>query len=185
MCFGSLFYCVVEYQLVLMVEVCFDVEFVFIGDVFLYDFDLWLFIVVMYNIYGVIGIDGIFFLQCIVQVFKEINVDVVVLQEVFLGGFLQLDVLFLLRKEIGFFVVEGLIMESVECCYGNVVLSCYFILVKQSIDLFFGSCELCGVLDVDIDCYGYMLCVIVIYLGFKFVEWCVQIKWLLQVFDID
>ena len=116
---------------------------------------------------------------------KEINADVVALQEVPLGGSSQPDVLSLLRKETGFFAVEGPTMESAERRYGNAVLSRYPILAKQSIDLSFGSREPRGALDADIDCHGHMLRVIATHLGLKPAERRAQIKRLLQAFDTD
>ncbi|MFX5660583.1 hypothetical protein ABTE05_19645, partial [Acinetobacter baumannii] len=83
------------------------------------DLDPWPLTVATYNIHGAIGTDGVFSPQRIAQVLKEINADVVALQEGPLGGSSQPDVLSLLRKETGFFAVEGPTMESAERRYGN------------------------------------------------------------------
>ncbi|MBN9356925.1 MAG: endonuclease/exonuclease/phosphatase family protein [Herbaspirillum huttiense] len=183
--FGSLSHRAAEHQPASTAEARSDTELVLTGDVPLRDLDPWPLTVATYNIHGAIGTDGVFSPQRIAQVLKEINADVVALQEVPLGGSSQPDVLSLLRKETGFFAVEGPTMESAERRYGNAVLSRYPILAKQSIDLSFGSREPRGALDADIDCHGHMLRVIATHLGLKPAERRAQIKRLLQAFDTD
>lgn len=87
------------------------------------------------------------------------------------GGICVFDVFVYLCDVIGMYVVVGLMIDMLECCYGNVVLLCCLICVVCMFDLLFYLCELCGVFDVDIDCGVGMICVVVIYFGL-FVSEC-------------
>lgn len=162
-----------------------DAELVRTADVPLRDLDPWPLTVATYNIHGAVGMDGLFSPLRIAQVLREIDADVLALQEVPLGGTEQVDVLALLREETGFFAVEGATIDTPQRRYGNAVLSRYPILAKQSLDLSFGSREPRGALDADIDCHGHMLRVVATHLGLKPAERRDQIKRLLQAFDTD
>ncbi|MGG6739713.1 UNVERIFIED_CONTAM: hypothetical protein QE602_10930, partial [Streptococcus suis] len=83
---GSLSHRAAEHQRASTAEARSDTELVLTGDVPLRDLDPWPLTVATYNIHGAIGTDGVVSPQRIAQVLKEINADVVALQEVPLGG---------------------------------------------------------------------------------------------------
>ncbi|MFL9927195.1 endonuclease/exonuclease/phosphatase family protein [Herbaspirillum lusitanum] len=149
------------------------------------DLNPWPLTVATYNIHSAVGTDGRFDPKRIGTVLREINADVIALQEVPLGGNGRPNVLELLQQETGFHAVEGPTEDSARRRYGNAVLSRYPILQSQSIDISFGSREPRGALDADIDCHGHPLRVIAVHLGLRPAERRDQIRRLLQAFDTD
>ncbi|SMP70111.1 endonuclease/exonuclease/phosphatase family protein [Noviherbaspirillum suwonense] len=149
------------------------------------DLNPWPLTVATYNIHGAIGTDGRLAPQRIADVLREIDADVIALQEVPLGGAGRASVLDLLEEATGFHAVEGPTEDRPERRYGNAVLSRYPIIAKRTIDLSFGSREPRGALDADIDCHGHPLRVIATHLGLQPAERRHQIRLLLQAFDTD
>lgn len=147
----------------------------------------WPMTVATYNIHGAVGADGRFAPERIAAVLREIEADVIALQEVPLGGpdSAGIDVLGLLREVTGFHAVEGPTEDNARRRYGNAVLSRYPITCARSIDLSFGSREARGALDADIDCHGHALRVVATHLGLLPAERRDQIRRLLQAFDTD
>ena len=149
------------------------------------DLNPWPVTVATYNIHGAVGTDGRLAPQRIADVLREIDADVIALQEVPLGGAGQPNVLTLLQQASGFHAVEGPTEDRPERRYGNAVLSRYPIVDTRSIDLSFGGREPRGALDADIDCHGHPLRVIATHLGLRPAERRHQIRLLLQAFDTD
>jgi endonuclease/exonuclease/phosphatase family metal-dependent hydrolase len=149
------------------------------------DLDPWPLTVASYNIHGAVGTDGRFSPQRIAEVLREIDADVIALQEVPLGGDEQESVLLHLQRATGFHAVEGSTRSKSGRRYGNAVLSRYPITATRSIDLSFGSREPRGALDADLDCHGHPLRVIATHLGLRPAERRDQIRRLLQVFDTN
>jgi endonuclease/exonuclease/phosphatase family metal-dependent hydrolase len=149
------------------------------------DLNPWPLTVATYNIHGAVGTDGRLAPQRIADVLREIDADVIALQEVPLGGAGLPNVLALLQQAIGFHAVEGPTEDRPDRRYGNAVLSRYPIMETRSIDLSFGSREPRGALDADIDCHGHPLRVIATHLGLRPAERRHQIRLLLQAFDTD
>jgi endonuclease/exonuclease/phosphatase family metal-dependent hydrolase len=149
------------------------------------DLNPWPLTVATYNIHGAVGTDGRLAPQRIAEVLREIDADVIALQEVPLGGGGMPSVLTLLQQASGFHAVEGPTEDSAERRYGNAVLSRYPITDTRNIDLSFGSREPRGALDADIDCNGHPLRVIATHLGLRPAERRHQIRLLLQAFDTD
>ena len=141
--------------------------------------------VATYNIHGAVGTDGLHAPQRIADVLREIDADVIALQEVPLGGAGRASMLDLLREATGFHAVEGPTEDRPERRYGNAVLSRYPVMATRTIDLSFGSREPRGALDADIDCHGHLLRVIATHLGLRPAERRHQIRRLLQAFDTD
>jgi endonuclease/exonuclease/phosphatase family metal-dependent hydrolase len=149
------------------------------------DFNPWPVTVATWNIHSSIGTDGRLAPERIGQVIKEMNADIVGLQEVPLGGEDWPDVLGILRGATGFHGVEGPTHCNPRRRYGNAVLSRYPIIASRSIDLSFGRCEPRGALDADINCHGHPLRIIVTHLGLRPGERRAQIKTLLEVFGTN
>jgi endonuclease/exonuclease/phosphatase family metal-dependent hydrolase len=149
------------------------------------DFNPWPVTVATWNIHSAIGTDGRFAPERIGQVIKEMNADIVGLQEVPLGGSDWPDVLRFLQAATGFHGVEGPTHCNPRRRFGNAVLSRYPIIASRSIDLSFGRCEPRGALDADIDCHGHPLRIIATHLGLRPGERRAQIKTLLEVFGTN
>jgi endonuclease/exonuclease/phosphatase family metal-dependent hydrolase len=149
------------------------------------DPDPWPLTIATYNIHGGVGCDGRFAPARIAEVLREIDADIIALQEVPLGGTRTPNVLAMLQKATGYVAAEGPACDLPERRYGNAVLSRYPILSMRSIDLSFGSREPRGALDADVDCHGHLLRVVATHLGLRPAERREQIRKLLQVFDTE
>lgn len=155
------------------------------GSVRAADMNPWPLTIATYNIHGAVGCDGRFSPARIAQVLREIDVDIVALQEVPLGGVRFPNVLALLADELGFHHAEAPTYDVAHRRYGNAVLSRYPIVSRRAINLSFGKREPRGALDADIDCHGHPLRVVATHLGLRPAERRDQIRRLLQVFDTD
>jgi len=149
------------------------------------DMNPWPLTVATYNIHSAVGTDGRFDPLRIAAVLKEMDADVIALQEVPLGDNRRENVLAVLEKATGFYAVEGPTQDHTDRRYGNAVLSRYPITCTRTIDLSFGRREPRGALDADLDCHGHPLRVIGVHLGLRPAERRDQIKRLLQEFDTN
>jgi endonuclease/exonuclease/phosphatase family metal-dependent hydrolase len=149
------------------------------------DMNPWPLTIATYNIHGAVGCDGRFAPERIVDVLSEIDVDVVALQEVPLGGEHFPDVLTMLVEATGFHGAEAATFDISYRRYGNAVLSRYPIMSTRAINLSYGNREPRGALDADIDCHGHPLRVVATHLGLRPAERRDQIRKLLQMFDTD
>lgn len=145
----------------------------------------WPLTIATYNIHGAVGCDRKFAPERVAAVLREIDADIIALQEVPLGGTKTPNVLNLLQEATGFVAAEGPACDRPERRYGNAVLSRYPILSLRSIDLSFGSREPRGALDADVNCHGHLLRVVATHLGLRPAERRDQIRRLLQVFDTE
>jgi len=149
------------------------------------DFDPWPLTVATYNIHGAVGTDGKFDPQRVAAVLREMDADVIGLQEVPLGDSRRENVLNILAQATGFHAVEGPSIMLPHRRYGNAVLSRYPVTATREIDLSFGSREPRGALDADLDVHGHPLRIVATHLGLRPAERRDQIRRLLQVFDTD
>lgn len=149
------------------------------------DLDPWPLTIATYNIHGAVSCDGRFSPQRVAEVLREMDVDIIALQEVPLGGSKTPNVLAVLQEVTGFSAAEGPACDLPERRYGNAVLSRYPILSMRCIDLSFGSRERRGALDADVDCHGHLLRVVATHLGLRLAERREQIRKLLRMFDTD
>ncbi|WP_293780566.1 endonuclease/exonuclease/phosphatase family protein [uncultured Oxalicibacterium sp.] len=149
------------------------------------DLDPWPLTVATYNIHSAVGTDGRFDPHRIAAVLREINADVIALQEVPLGDSRRESVLAVLQEATGYHAVEGPTQARDDRRYGNAVLSRYPITCSRTIDLSFGRREPRGALDADLDCHGHPLRVIAVHLGLRPAERRDQIRRLLQEFDTE
>jgi endonuclease/exonuclease/phosphatase family metal-dependent hydrolase len=103
-----------------------------------------------WNIHGGVGTDGRYAPERIVDVLKEIDADIVALQEV---ASQQAHENFLrdLERATGFHLVAGLLRQRRGSDFGNAVLSRYPVQSVEHIDLCVDNYEPRGALDVCID----------------------------------
>lgn len=145
----------------------------------------WPVVIATYNIHGAVGTDRRFDPMRIAAVIRELDADIVALQEVPLGGGGMPDVLAMLQEATGLVGAEGPTFSVAGRRYGNAVLSRYPIMATRAINISFGSREPRGALDTDIYCHGHPLRVIATHLGLRPAERRAQIRNLLEVFDTE
>ena len=137
-----------------------------------------------YNIRGCIGTDGRFEPERTVHVLKELNADVVALQEVEhhdLGGH---DLLDYLAVETSLTAISGPTLLRETRDYGNAILTKLPILAVNRVDLTLPGHEARGALDVTLEGNGRSLQVVATHLGVKPWERRQQVRRLLRLFEI-
>jgi len=137
-----------------------------------------------YNTHGGIGRDGPFVPKRIADVLKEMDADIVALQEVEnrATGF---DMLAYLKGETGFEAIAGPTLLRRGADYGNGLLTRFEVLSVQRINLCVDRCEPRGAIDVELDCGGTPMRVLATHLGLKPYERREQIQRLLRVLEGD
>ena len=136
-----------------------------------------------YNIHACIGTDGHLDPQRTVAVLKEIDADVVALQEVEHFQFQNLDLLAYLTTETGLTAIAGPTLLRQTRHYGNALLTRLPIHKLQRINLSIKGREPRGALDVSLDCGGQDLQVIATHLGLTPGERRQQVRQLLTRFE--
>lgn len=106
--------------------------------------------VATWNIHGAIGNDGRYAPSRIVDVLKEIDADIVALQEV-ASEEEHADFLGSLERETGYHVVAGLLRQRHGSDFGNAVLSKFPVHSVGHLDLAVAHYEPRGALDVCLD----------------------------------
>ena len=149
------------------------------------DPDPWPLTVATYTSPGAVGRARRFAPERVADVLREMNADIIALQEVPLGGSKTPNVLAMLQQATGYVAAEGPACDRPDRRFGNAVLSRYPILSMRAIDLSFGSREPRGAVDADVDCHGHLLRVVATHLGLRFAERREQIRRLLQSFDTE
>jgi endonuclease/exonuclease/phosphatase family metal-dependent hydrolase len=140
--------------------------------------------VASYNTHGGIGRDGHFVPKRIADVLKELDADIIALQEVEnrATGF---DMLAYLKGETGFEAIAGPTLLRRGADYGNGLLTRFKVLSVQRINLCVERCEPRGALDVELDCGGTPMRVLATHLGLRPAERREQIQRLLRVLESD
>lgn len=138
-----------------------------------------------WNIHGAVGTDRRFDAGRIARVLREIDADVVALQEVPLGGEAATDVLAAVHAICGGDACEGPTIDTPQRRYGNAVISRWPIVAVRAVDLSFGSREPRGALDADLRCGTQPLRVVATHLGLRASERRHQVRKLLEGFDTD
>jgi len=132
------------------------------------------------NIHLGIGRDRAFSPERIAAVLRELNADVIALQEVEFGT-ARFDMYGYLARSTGYFAVPGPTMRlKAGGAYGNALLSRHRVLGARHVELSFPGREPRGALDVDIAWCGTKLRVIATHLGLRPAERRHQIECLLQ-----
>lgn len=136
-----------------------------------------------YNIRRAIGADGVADSSRIVRVLREIECDVLALQEVGYrpeqsGHFLEE-----LGEALGAAVVEGTTLRDERGHYGNAVLSRVPILEVRRFDISVPRREPRGALDVLVEADGNRVQLVATHLGLRPVERRHQVRKLLRIID--
>ncbi|KPC54723.1 endonuclease/exonuclease/phosphatase family protein [Amantichitinum ursilacus] len=145
----------------------------------------WPLTIATYNIHGAVGSDRRRSAQRVAAVLRQIDADVVALQEVPMGDEHIPDILSAITDLTGYQAVAGPTIDHQHRRYGNAVLTRHPIRAVRNVDLSFGSSEPRGALDADIECHGHLLRVVATHLGLRPAERRNQVKRLLETFDTD
>lgn len=129
-------------------------------------------VVASYNIHGCVGVDGRLDPQRISAVIREMDADVIALQEV--GGHATggkvVDQIEHLARELELTPVAGPTLMRDTGAYGNALLTRLPILDCRRIDLSVGRGEPRGAIDIDLEVQGRRLRVIATHLGLSWRE---------------
>jgi endonuclease/exonuclease/phosphatase family metal-dependent hydrolase len=138
--------------------------------------------VASYNVHRAIGTDGAFSPERILGVLREIDPDVVALQEVEAhdsGG----DMLEWLAQQTGFHSVAGTTLKRHDGYYGNGLLTRCPVTQTTLCDLSWRGREPRGAISADIDCQGEPLRVVATHLGLRPAERREQVEHLVKLFS--
>lgn len=140
------------------------------------------FTVASYNIHGCVGKDRLRDVQRVADVIRELNADIVGLQEVesapeALDERMQANYL---SQVLGMRAVAGPAIRNDERHYGNLLLTSHEIQDVRRIDLSVRGQEPRGALDVDLELYGQAVRVLVTHFGLRATERRQQAKRLLD-----
>lgn len=141
--------------------------------------------VATWNIHGAIGADGRYAPARIVDVLRELDADIVALQEV---ASEQAHENFLrdLERETGFHVAAGLLRQRHGDDFGNALLSRYPVQSVEHLDLTVDHYEPRGAIDVCIDVgIALPLRVIATHLGLRPGERREQVRRIISAFERD
>ena len=111
----------------------------------------------IYNIHSCVGGDGRYDPDRIVWVLKELNADVIALQEVDAREHRGLELLDHLAEETGLQAVPGPTLLRHTGHYGNALLSRLHIRDVRRLDLSFLNHEPRGAIDADLEWHSLML----------------------------
>jgi endonuclease/exonuclease/phosphatase family metal-dependent hydrolase len=137
-----------------------------------------------YNTHGGVGRDGHFVPKRIAEVLRELDADIIALQEVESRstGF---DMLGYLKQETGFEAIAGPTLLRNGADYGNGLLTRFKVLSVQRLNLCVERCEPRGAIDVELECGGTPMRVLATHLGLRPSERREQIQRLLQALESD
>ncbi len=139
---------------------------------------------VTYNIHACVGTDGRFDPARIADVLRELDADVVALQEVDHHHVDGYDLLDYLAAKTGLTAIAGPTLLRESRHYGNAILTKLPILTVNRVDLTIPGREPRGALDVTLDGRERHVQVVATHLGLKPWERRQQVRQLLKLFDI-
>ena len=139
--------------------------------------------VVTYNIHACVGGDGRFDPERTVEVLKEIDADVVALQEVEHHPVGDSDLLDYMASAVGLSAIAGPTLLRETRGYGNALLTRLPVLAVDRVDLSLPRREPRGALDVTVDWSGQAMRVVATHLGLRPGERRAQIRRLLDLFE--
>src|SRR3569833_4164982 len=124
-------------------------------------------ILATYNIHRCIGGDGRIAPERIVEVMKEIDADVIALQEVESRATAGFDMLGHLASAMGMHSIAGPTLVRGEGHYGTALLPRLDILDRRSIDISVPGCAPRGAIEARLRCDGRVICVVATHLGLR------------------
>lgn len=136
-----------------------------------------------YNIHGCVGLDGRYDPGRIVEVLRELDADIVALQEVDSPGHHGLELLWRLAHEVKLTPIAGPTLLERRGHYGNAVLTRCSPADVRLMDLSQPGREPRGAIDMEIACNGERLQVIATHLGLRPWERRLQVEELLKRFS--
>jgi endonuclease/exonuclease/phosphatase family metal-dependent hydrolase len=137
--------------------------------------------IVSWNIHCGIGWDGRFNEKRILDVLREIDGDVIALQEVESRAS-GVDMLSWLREGLGFRALAGTTLLHPDGHYGNGLLTRCPVVRSNLLDLSFRRREPRGAISADLDCDGEAIRVVATHLGLRPAERREQVESLLKLF---
>ena len=140
--------------------------------------------VATWNIHGGVGTDGRYSSARIVDVLRELDADIVALQEV-ASQQAHEDFLAEIERETGYHVAAGPLRQRVGSDFGNAVLSRYAFTSIARLDLAVRDYEPRGALDVCVHVRAQMLRVIATHLGLRPGERREQVRRLIGAIERD
>jgi endonuclease/exonuclease/phosphatase family metal-dependent hydrolase len=136
-----------------------------------------------YNIHSCVGSDGRYDPDRTLDVLREIDADVIALQEVDSREHKGLELLACLAHESGFEAIPGPTLLRQTGRFGNAILTRLKIRETRRLDLTYTGREPRGAIDVELECGDIRLQVIATHLGLKPAERRTQVKQLLDRFE--
>jgi endonuclease/exonuclease/phosphatase family metal-dependent hydrolase len=133
-------------------------------------------VVASYNIHSCVGQDGRYDPERVLTVIRELNADIVALQEVDSREHRGLELLRCFGAELGLEPIAGPTLLRDTGHYGNGILTRYAAKDVRRIDLSFPKREPRGALDVDLECAGHLLQVVATHLGLRPSERRAQVR---------
>lgn len=130
-----------------------------------------------YNIHTGVGMDSVFDMERIINVLKEIQPDIVAIQEVSTDSAIchGINPVSLLRKQFGPYIsAAASLIGSRGNHYGNLLLSRHPIIKSSSADLSSHNREPRNIIDVDINIDNKVLRVITTHMGLSYRERRIQ-----------
>jgi endonuclease/exonuclease/phosphatase family metal-dependent hydrolase len=137
--------------------------------------------VVSYNIHCGIGWDGRFNERRVLDVLREIDADVVALQEVESRAS-GIDMLAWLAEQSGLHPIAGTTLLRADGHYGNGMLTRCPVVRSRLLDLSWRGREPRGAISADLDCDGEPIRVVATHLGLRPAERREQVQHLLKLF---
>ena len=136
-----------------------------------------------YNIHRCVGLDGIENSKRIATVLREINADIIALQEVTSNSEIKDDILANLAAATGTTQIEGFTLTATGTAYGNAILSRLPVSEIKRIDISVKGREPRGVIEAKLNLNNQTVFLWATHLGLGIRERYMQIKKLLKIVD--
>jgi endonuclease/exonuclease/phosphatase family metal-dependent hydrolase len=138
-----------------------------------------------YNVHRCVGADGRYDADRVAEVIRELGCDAVGLQEVDARYHLQndLDQIEYLQAVTGLTAIPGATLRNHRGYYGNALLTRHPVRAVRHFDLSCTGREKRGALDVELDCDGDPVRLIVTHFGLRGGERRLQVKGILELIE--
>lgn len=123
--------------------------------------------VATYNIHGCVGVDGRYDPLRVARVIRELDADVVALQEVDTTRGIRygIDLVELFERETSMHMIFGSTVDREHGAYGNAVLSAHPVVDVCHYDITCAEFEPRGTIDVELDIDGHVLRLLATHFG--------------------